>query len=137
MANETVRDLLSKALKRREELRLESEALDNLIRAYSGLMHLETEPSPPQLNLWQAQKSRRNRAAYVADLMGEIRRMIVAEGKPLTRSELLRRLEAQGHVIEGGDKAKVLGTNIWRSGLFRHVNGQGYWPKDVTLPSSN
>lgn len=134
MANETVRDMLAKSLKRREELRLESDALENLIQAYSGLMHLEADPAPPQLNLWTAQRSRKARTAYVAELMGEIKRMIVAEGKPLTRRQLLRRLEAQGQVIEGGDKAKVLGTNIWRSGQFRHIEGRGYWPKDLALP---
>ena len=125
---------MAKALKRKEELRLESNALENLINAYSGLMHLAADPVPPQLNLWQAQRSRRARTAYVGELMGEIKRMIVAEGRPLTRSELLRRLEAQGQVIEGGDKAKVLGTNIWRSREFTHVEGRGYWPKDLALP---
>lgn len=135
MANETVRDLLAKALKRREEIRLESAALDSLINAYSGLMHLESDPTPPQLNLWEAQRSRKARTAYVAELMTEIRRMVVSEGKPLTRSELLRRLEAQGYVIEGTDKRKVLGTNIWRSKQFRHIEGRGYWPIDLEPPA--
>jgi hypothetical protein len=134
MANDTVRELLAKALKRREELRLESEALENLINAYSGLMHLQAEPEGPQLSLLEAQRSRRARSAYVAGLMDEIRRMIVAEGRPLTRTELLRRLEAQGYVIEGGDKSKVLGTNIWRSKQFDHIEGHGYWPRDVARP---
>jgi hypothetical protein len=135
MANETVRELLAKALKRREELRLESVALESLINAYSGLMHLQTDQTTSQMSLWSAQRSRRARTAYVAELMSVIRRIIVAEGKPLTRSELLRRLEAQGQVIEGGDKAKVLGTNIWRSGLFQHIEGRGYWPNDLELPA--
>ena len=134
MASETVRELLAKVLKRREELRIESEALNQLIKTYSALMFLESEPEPPQLNFWEAQRSRKARSAYVAELMGEIRRMIVGEGRPLTRSELVRRLEAKGYVIEGGDKAKVLGTNIWRSGQFTHLEGRGYWPKDVALP---
>jgi hypothetical protein len=135
MANETVRELLAKALKRREELRLESEALESLINAYSGLMHLQTDQTSSQMSLWSAQRSRRARTAYVAELMSVIRRIMVAEGKPLTRSELLRRLEAQGQVIEGGDKAKVLGTNIWRSGQFQHIEGRGYWPSDLELPA--
>jgi reverse gyrase len=131
MANETVRELLAKAMTRREELRLESEALDSLIQTYSGLMHLKTEPESPQLNLLEAQRSRRARSVYVAGLMDEIRKMILTEGRPLTRRDLLKRLEAQGYVIEGGDKSKVLGTNIWRSKLFVHIEGKGYWPKDV------
>ena len=60
--------------------------------------------------------------------------MIIDAGKPLKRSELLKRLEASGYVIDGRDKSKVLGTNIWRSDRFVHVEGHGYWPKDIPLP---
>jgi len=52
----------------------------------------------------------------------------------MTRSELLRRLEHAGFVIEGRDKSKVLGTNIWRSKKFDTVEGQGYWPNDIARP---
>lgn len=136
MANETVREMLAKALKRREELRLESEALDQLITTYSSLMHLKRiEDEPPQLDLWRANQSRKAKSAYVAELLGEVRRLIVSEGRPLNRSELVRRLEASGYVIDGADKSKVLGTNIWRSGRFAHLEGRGYWPRDVELPT--
>jgi hypothetical protein len=135
VGNDTVRELLAKALKRREELRIESEALDRMIATYSSLMHLHRrEEEPPQLTLWNGQKSRRAKSAYVAELLAEVRRMIVSEGRPLNRGELVRRLEAAGYLIEGGDKAKVLGTNIWRSEAFVHIEGLGYWPRDVERP---
>ena len=43
-------------------------------------------------------------------------------------------MELAGFVIEGRDKSKVLGTNIWRSKKFEAVEGQGYWPNDIARP---
>lgn len=134
MATETPRELLSNLLKRRDELRLESEALDNLIVTYQRLMMLGKEHDATQLKLSLGSTSRRVKSAYVAETLAEARRMIISEGRPMNRSELIRRLEVAGYVIEGRDKSKVLGTNIWRSKQFEHVEGRGYWPTDVPLP---
>lgn len=62
------------------------------------------------------------------------RRIILGEQKPLKRGDLVARLEARGFTIEGADKNKVFGTNLWRSKKFRNIDGQGYWPIDVPLP---
>jgi hypothetical protein len=134
MATENPRDLISKLLKRREELRLESEALDNLIQTYKQLMMLETEKDVEQLNLWRGGQPRHAKSAYVAEIVAEVRRIVINEGRPMNRSELVRRLEAAGYVLDGRDKSKVLGTNIWRSDKFFHIDGQGYWPKDIPRP---
>jgi len=134
MSTNTPRELLANLLKRREELRLESEALDRLIETYRTLAVLKHEPPADQLALWSGAHSRKARSDYVAEMMEEVRRLIIGEGRPLTRSELVRRLEAEGFVIAGGDKRKVLGTNIWRSKKFDHVEGKGYWPKGVPRP---
>lgn len=134
MSTETPKELLSKLLKRREELRLESEALEQLIRTYQSLMMLPADPPQDQLDLWKTQHSKKAKSAYVADMLADARRMIIDAGKPLTRSDLLKRLEAAGYVIDGRDRSKVLGTNVWRSGRFVQVEGHGYWPKDIPLP---
>lgn len=134
MSTETPRELLANLLKRREELRVESEALDNLIATYQRLAMLRAEPALKQLDLWKGGKSSRAKSVYVAEMLVEARRLIIGQSRPLTRSELVRFLEAKGFVIEGGDKAKVLGTNIWRSKKFAHVEGQGYWPIDIPMP---
>jgi reverse gyrase len=134
MSNQTTREIIANLLKRRDELRMESEALDNMIQTYQKLMMLEKAPDANQLHLWSRENSRNAKSAYVSEMMAEIRRIIVGETRPMTRSELVRRLEAEGYVIDGRDKAKVLGTNIWRSQQFMHVEGQGYWPGDIPLP---
>jgi hypothetical protein len=134
MATETPRELLANLLKRRDELRLESDALDSLIATYQKLMMLGKERDSSQLDLSLGSSSRRAKSAYVGEMLAEARRMIIAEGRPMNRSELVRRLEATGYITEGRDKSKVLGTNIWRSKKFLHVDGLGYWPKDVPMP---
>lgn len=134
MARDSTRELLANLLKRRDELRLESEALDKLIETYRALSLLEREEPIDQLDLWKAGRSSRARSAYVGEMMAAARRLILAAGRPLTRSELLRALEGEGYVVDGRDKSKVLGTNIWRSEQFRHLSGFGYWPKDTPIP---
>lgn len=60
--------------------------------------------------------------------------VIIAAGKPLTRSELIPLIEERGLTIGGNDKAKNLGTLLWRSGIFGST-GDGYWPKERALPN--
>lgn len=135
MPTDSTRELLSKLLKRREELRVESEALENLIQTYTSLSHLKaSQAEAPQLDLWKARHSSKARSAYVAEMLAEARRIIISEGRPMTRSEIVRRLEEAGFIIEGRDKPKVLGTNIWRSKKFEAVEGKGYWPIDIARP---
>ncbi len=60
--------------------------------------------------------------------------MILAAGKPMTRGELVPKLIASGFELEGGDKNKVFGTNLWRSNRFLNLKRAGYWPKSAPLP---
>lgn len=136
MVGDSTRELLVKLLKRREELRIESEALENLIDAYSSLSRLTSaDVEAPQLDLWKVRNSRKAKSAYLSELLEEVRRIIISEGRPLGRGDLVRRLEEQGYLIDGSDKPKVLGTNIWRSEKFDHIEGQGYWPRDFARPN--
>lgn len=134
MAEESLRELLSKLFKRRDELRLESEALDKLIETYRQLALLEREEEVPLLDLLKGSRSSRARSAYVAEMMAAARRFILNEGRPMTRTEILNRLENEGYVIDGTDKSKVLGTNLWRSQQFKHVPKKGYWPQEIPVP---
>jgi hypothetical protein len=137
MATDSTRELLAKLLKRREELRIESEALENLINAYTSLSRLQgADVEAPQLDLWKIRNSRKAKSTYVGELLAEVRRLIISEGRPLNRGDLVRRLEAAGYLIDGSDKAKVLGTNIWRSDKFDHIEGEGYWPRDIERSAS-
>lgn len=135
MDSDTIRNLLANALKRQDELRSEFETLQNLVSHYqrhlSGPIGSDEQPS---LDLRLGGSSTKAKSAYVARLMDEARRLIVEAGRPLKRGELVRQLERQGLPVEGTDKAKVLGTNLWRSGKFEQIEGEGYWPLDLPRP---
>lgn len=68
--------------------------------------------------------------------MDDAEKLILEAGIPLTRSVLLKALEELGHDIEGADKSKVLGTNLWRSKRFHNLKGAGYWPISSPIPHS-
>ncbi|MGA9582823.1 MAG: hypothetical protein WBR13_12735 [Allosphingosinicella sp.] len=135
MADETVKVLLEKALRRRRELQFELETLQRLIDGYRRLRVLQDEnPHAEQLHLWHGASRRAQKSEELVALLEEVRRIILKEGRPLTRSELVDHLERLGYRIPGTDPRKVLGTNIWRSGKFNHIEGKGYWPKEADLP---
>ncbi|MEA3032251.1 MAG: hypothetical protein QOH86_267 [Sphingomonadales bacterium] len=137
MAAQTVKELLAKALKRQEELKFETKALEDLIEAYKKLEEIRQEEGREvgQLTLWEARSRRALQSAQVASMLDVARKIILAEEKPMRRGELVARLETRGFTIDGADKHRVFGTNVWRSKKFIHVPGKGYWPADVPLPN--
>lgn len=129
-------ELLRKALERQKALRDELEILDHFIRSYT-----QTRERAPDMrvqgDLFTAAPTRKSRAlktAQTAAQMDQAEKLILEARRPLTRSELLRGLEESGHNIEGGDKSKVLGTNLWRSRRFYNIKGVGYWPISTPMP---
>lgn len=137
MASPTAREVLEKALERRAELVQEMGALDSLISVYRGLLSrsaAESRIGVDQPDLYKGLPPRSIHAAQIAEMMDAARRIIIAEKRPMKRGELVKRLAEQGFEIFGKDKNKVFGTNLWRSGKFRTIEGKGYWPKDVSLP---
>ena len=60
---------------------------------------------------------------------------ILAQGRPMTRSELVTALERRGVEMVAKDRAKNLGTILWRfSNRFENLPGEGYWPKSHPPP---
>ncbi|MFZ5667163.1 MAG: hypothetical protein ACOY7L_18260 [Pseudomonadota bacterium] len=132
-------DLLTAALIRRDALKKELAAVEQLILSYTqaskqldltaGVGDLFPEQEPAR-----RRGRRRSHAEAVARMMDDAEQLIVRAGRPLTRSELLKLLTERGHTIEGGDKSKVLGTNLWRSRRFYNLKGAGYWPINRPIP---
>lgn len=130
-------ELLQKALERRKQLRAELEALDQFIRSYSEVKE-QSAPQPKQADLFTTSKRQtlRGRAIEIAAAMDDAEKVILDAGHPLSRTALLNALIEMGHVIEGGDKSKVLGTNLWRSKRFYNLKGAGYWPLSTPVPEA-
>ena len=129
-------DLLEKAMARRQQLRSELTAIEKFISDYQRIRETETGPSKAgqQMNLFNPGSKRAAKIAEVTGMMDAAEKMILASGKPMTRTQLLRGLDEAGFSVEGTDKSKVLGTNIWRSKRFHNLKGAGYWPKSRPLP---
>ncbi|WP_208110879.1 hypothetical protein [Aquamicrobium defluvii] len=74
-----------------------------------------------------------------ATITGYVRQVLIEAGRPLKRGAILRELDLRDVPIVGGDRAKVLGTMIWRA---RRDDGEpafentpkGYWPSDLPMP---
>ncbi|UUL81897.1 hypothetical protein [Sphingomonas qomolangmaensis] len=133
-------DLLRQAYERRERLRRELAALDVFI---ANSESIASGPSPDtranyefRLEPPSASRGRAVRTPNLNKLYEAAEQTILQAGKPLSRSELLKRLEQQGFSFPGTDKVKVFGTNLWRSRRFISLKGFGYWPETHPLPAA-
>lgn len=60
------------------------------------------------------------------------RRTLLEVGRPLKRGPLVRAMEERKIPLTGKDKAKNLGTILWRhNNQFVNLEKYGYWPRDV------
>jgi hypothetical protein len=65
-------------------------------------------------------------------------RLIREAGHPLTRGEIVKAFEARDVEIPAKDPARYLGTIAWRhKGMFKNVEGLGYWLKGEPMPSGS
>ncbi len=136
-------EALRDAIERRDAIRQSIVALQRQLEGWEAFIQAytaqEAEPRHPrveQADLFTSRLSKRaERAARVKAMMDEAERAILTAGRPMTRTQLLDHLEANGFRIEGGDKSKVLGTNLWRSGRFVNIEKVGYWPLSAAIPT--
>ena len=131
-------DEIKKIIEKRDQLRQELQKIDNFLELYrdlTGTELVQTEPSGKLANVDNFRRRGRKRTPGTvspSDLGPMIRRILLEHGKPMTRSELLRALEGRDVKLAGEDKARYLGTIMWRMReAFVNIDGYGYWPKDV------
>lgn len=64
-------------------------------------------------------------------------RVLIDVGRPLTRTELVDEIEKRGVVVPSIDKARYIGTILWRHrNKFENIDGEGYWLKGRERPSA-
>jgi hypothetical protein len=126
------------ALKRKRELQQELAEIDRFLALYdqfSGtrVASKSSEAAPAK------QESSRDSRADVSGPTGEKRmgrpsefadymeRIIEGVQRPMSRSELVEHLEAQGIEVPSSDKPRYLGTILWRHrDRFVNIAGKGY-----------
>lgn len=129
--------LLKQMIEERDAAARQRDMFDAKVRTLNTLIndYQNSLGRASQADLFGRVMSRAERSEHVANMMSAAEELILAAKRPLTRSELQEALEARGYQVDGTDKAKVLGTNLWRSGRFRSIKGAGYWPKQSPLPA--
>lgn len=121
---------LSKALKKRDELRSELRRVEIFIEMYSELAG--TEPEDHETVIAPRRDDATGQFTRERGRPKEIARFIMAiledELRPMTRTQLVEELEARGHVIPAQDKARYVGTVLWRHRrAFINLDKAGYW----------
>jgi len=146
--------LYQKALVRRSELLEQIRNIEIFINEYQRLKGLESsqghdipellfsskseasfsEQTKNKISVKKQQKRAKN--PKPAEIIESVKRILRAQQRPMTRTELLKALAERGVVVSGVDPAKVLGTNLWRSDQIERAETGGYWIKgEPMLPN--
>jgi hypothetical protein len=113
-------DVYRQALKRRNEIVQELDDIKQFVRLHQ---RFESGESTLRRGRW-AEKVRGRPAEFVEALEAALHEA----DKPMHRKELVSVLEAKGFDIPGDDKARYLGTVLWRNrDRFANIPEQGYW----------
>jgi hypothetical protein len=152
-----VDSILRNALNMRQKLKTELLDIENFIRVYQHLrtiespqQSLELESSEPEQALESAnfvqpvsdsdesrvhvpESAAMARRGYTKEMLKpHVRKLLLDAGTPLTRTQLLRALDARDIPVGGSNRPKNMGTIMWRlSDHFVNLDGFGYWPKDT------
>ena len=136
---------INKAQQQIEEWRRELTQADAFISAWHSFAGIEpeastvpafvvrndVEPPPPK------RKARNN--SKKEDVAAEVRKLIEAEGRPISRADLYRTLTERGFIIEGADPDMVLSTMLWRAGEaagVKRLDKGGYWLLEADWPDA-
>lgn len=131
-------EILAKALKEREHLRERLAELEAFLAVYQRLSGSNVEQSTSKeigdksQTISDAVRKNTGGPGRLADAAEEV---IRAAGRPMTRGQIVERIEATGIGIPSEDKARYLGTILWRQkNRFINVEGEGYWLKGEPIP---
>ncbi|RVD17339.1 MAG: hypothetical protein EOS73_22465 [Mesorhizobium sp.] len=129
------------ALKRKEEIERELAMVNSFLDLYRHFNGPEGEQTEPRVqeSLDAAnneggtnQAARSPKPSQIADI---VERVIRGAGHPLTRSEIVSRLESAGIHLNSEDKPRYVGTILWREkSRFTNIPGKGYIMADMATP---
>ncbi len=144
---------LENAQKRLEQLRQETARVEQFIRDYrefasgtetdqteltssvivSGSSgNVSTEKSTQAVDKWRPAR-RKVRPDEIAQMIDRVIREV---GQPMTRGQLVDALERRDVELAAADKARYIGTIIWRhKSIFMNIDGRGYWIRGLPILS--
>lgn len=83
-----------------------------------------------------AKKRRKLRGGTrTAEVVARSKAALLEAGRPLERTELLKRITASGFKLEARDPARFIGRALWESPDFVHIKKKGYWLEGEDVPN--
>lgn len=136
----------NRAVGRIAELQAELQRLEAFIVTYRELADDAGEPAPSRTaneHPWQETEEQhagvdeadRPRATPQAELERVVEQVLVANGAPLQRFELMERVKALGVTIGGRNEITNFGSKLSRAARLVNLPKLGYWPKELPYPS--
>lgn len=161
MVEAAVDRVISNALRRRAELRTQLKEIDKFLELYEEFK-VPPDPAQPTFHIHPSHSGLQEQeesnpeqvgeAASAADyapeeveegtsltrfeLMPHIRATILEAQRPLTRGQLLQKLDQKSLRVGGkSDRSKNMGTIMWRlREHFVNLQGFGYWVREEPFP---
>lgn len=137
----TVHEMIERLNKKRAELLKEAARLESAIEALRNTAYLFGEDDRAASTMIEDEfdidvnREVGSRSATVVqpeDIARLARKTLLEHGRPVKRGPLVKLMESKGIPLTGVDKAKNLGTILWRSNKqFINLKGWGYWPRDI------
>lgn len=124
--------------KRSIEAKLEkAEAARELLRELLSIEMKEEADSKAEETGKQRKPGKRkgfHAGSQTSEVVSRSKKILLAAGRPLQRTELLSKLEASGLLIEAKDPARFVGRTLWESEDFLHIPKRGYWLQGEEVP---
>jgi hypothetical protein len=132
-----------KAVIRKKELEDELAEIELFLMLYERFSNgTEPEPDDARSESDRVEPTRGEPADFPRprgnpDIIASMAEAVLKDvGRPMTRGELAREIEKRGTKLPAGDKAKYVGTILWRKNdRFANV-GHGYWLKGLKVPKN-
>lgn len=95
-------------------------------------------PSKQQVTVAGSPKRFERRRGNPDQIAALVESILMSHSRPMTRGELADEMERMGVPIPAKDKAKYVGTVLWRKRKhFQNLDGKGYWLKGIPLPNQS
>lgn len=95
----------------------------------------EEQAVPDRAESQRAPSSEVKEAHNNGELVVKLSREILLEAnRPLSRQEILTRINELGYTLSVANPPKFIGRTLWAHGDFLHIPQQGYWLASVGLP---
>jgi hypothetical protein len=131
------------AVKRKKQLEAELSEVETFLSLYPKFSAIAVDDAPPidskRVDATPAAQSseppnldrRRGNPDQIASLVEKI---LISHNRPMTRGEIADEIERMGVRLPAQDKAKYVGTILWRKrALFKNHEGKGYWIKGLPI----